>query len=123
MAMLALVAVILIGFDARVTELAFDDWSRCRAAARWGAESAVARGRAQLARGTARPLSGELPDDVTYTLRVETRPDPKGAVWTLTGAGVCQTGAKTLRRTVVTEVQRQGRRWIVLFHAEPPHDP
>ena len=110
MAILGLTAVVTIGWGARVTELSFSDPSRCRAAARWAAESAVAVGRSQLARtGRATSKRGALPDGVGYALEVEVVDGES----ILNGTGECTSQGRTTTQRVQVRLAREGRSFVV----------
>ncbi|MEQ9495326.1 MAG: hypothetical protein RIT81_00675 [Deltaproteobacteria bacterium] len=116
MVIFALTAVLMLGYGFRDTERSFADRTRCRAAARWAAESAVARGRARLARGGAPShLSGDL-DGASYAL-VAT---PAGQGWNLVATGTCEApGARVEQRAHVT-LRRTGGKWEVATYTLMP---
>lgn len=114
MALAALGAVVLVGLDARVHEQDIASRARCRAAARWAAESAVARGRARLARGLRGGLSGELAGGARY--RLAARATRGGVV--LEGTGRCAARGRAIEQVVRVKVDRRGA--ILLYEEGPP---
>ena len=90
MAILGVVIVIQIGLETRNTERPIAERSRCRRAARWAAESALAHGRGMVAQNTpkSRTASGLLfasSGEVRYTLKIKHLKEG----WRLLGQGTC----------------------------------
>lgn len=103
-------AVIMLGLSFRETEMKFSDRTRCRAAARWAAESAVERGRAQIAtRGTAGRAEGVLGEGVRYALVAS----PSGTGFDLLGTGTCEEDGRTIVQRAHARVARTGGQWRV----------
>ncbi len=110
MVLLGLTAVVSLGFSFRETELKFSDRGRCRAAARWAAESAIERGRAQLERrGVPGRVVGTLGEGVAYGL-VTT---PNGAGYEFVGTGTCEADGRTITQRAHARVDRTGGRWAL----------
>ncbi|MEQ8272009.1 MAG: hypothetical protein RMA76_15250 [Deltaproteobacteria bacterium] len=116
MVIFGLTAVLMLGYGFRDTERSFADRTRCRAAARWAAESAVERGRALVARGGAPSrLTGDL-EGATYSL-VAT---PASGGWNFVATGTCEEhGARVEQRAHVT-LRRVGGRWEVATYQLMP---
>lgn len=111
-----LTAVLMLGYGFRDTERSFADRTRCRAAARWAAESAVERGRALIARGGAPSrMSGEL-DGASYAL-VAT---PAGERWNLVATGTCEEPSARVEQRAHATLRRKGATWEVATYTLMP---
>lgn len=120
LAVMALTATIWSGHGHRTDELPFADRARCRAAARWAAESAIARGRAQIDAG-APPAErgGQLPGRVRY--RLEVRAEKESLQ--LTGIGYCRHSRGLVSTQVVATFERDGPKWVASDWRELPGEP
>lgn len=119
----AIAIVFAVGLRARTAELDVEGRSLCRAKARWAAESAIARARADLG-------SGKMPAAINGTL--STAGDPIGVRYqldvgrgagsvVLEAQGTCtQSGDRPVIASIVAELKGGGSRWKVVDWSEPP---
>lgn len=116
MAIFAITAVLMLGYGFRDTERPISDRTRCRAAARWAAESAIARGRAQVEQGrTPSRLRGDLAG-ATYTL-VATR---SADGWNFVGTGVCEAEGRRVEQVAHVKLKRESGAWVTAMYALRP---
>lgn len=118
----AIAVVFAVGLRARSAELDAEPRSACRAKARWAAESAIARARADLA-------SGKMPATIAGTL--SSAGDPIGVRYrldvgrgggsvVLEAEGVCtRAGDRPVIASIVAELKGGGSRWKVVDWSEP----
>jgi hypothetical protein len=115
--------VAAVGLRARTGELPVEARALCRAKARWAAESAIARGRAELGAGRMpSSITGVLSSagdntDVRYRLDV----GRGGGVVVLEAHGACtKSGDRPVRSSIIAELKGGGTRWKVLAWSELP---
>lgn len=118
LAVIGATTVITIGLSSRHTELRFEDRTRCRAAARWAAESAVNRGITRAGRGLPPRVRGEL-DGASY--RLEGR--VSGGSGELDGYGRCVTNGREIAAHVNAAIERKNGRWTIVRFEERPVSP
>jgi hypothetical protein len=102
---LALAALVAVGFEIRSNELPFEPRTLCRAAARSAAESALARGRSRIAKeGSVRAsIRGTLdggPEHAEVTYQTEAK--LIGRSWLFSARGTCTIRGERSRTVEIT---------------------
>lgn len=118
----SIAVVASVGLRARTAELDVEARTLCRAKARWAAESAIARGRAELSAGRMPTIMTGVLSTAGESIEVRYRLDVGrgGGGVVLEAEGTCARKTdRVVRAAIAAELRGGGTRWKVVEWSEP----